>query len=72
MRLWINYWLTVSFEIPGSVHISVAKPTAGLHFLPAAYRMMYESMMELIRKEWPDQDPETEPFVLPAWTDISK
>ncbi|MCJ1451137.1 hypothetical protein MMC28_001472 [Mycoblastus sanguinarius] len=40
----------------------------GLHFLPTAYKVLYESMMELIAREWPDQDPTTLPFVFPTWT----
>ncbi|KAK3176884.1 hypothetical protein OEA41_008210 [Lepraria neglecta] len=40
----------------------------GLHFLPVAYRVLYESMMELICRTWPDQYPENVPFVFPAWT----
>lgn len=33
---------------------------------------MYESMMDLIRREWPEQDPENVPFVFPAWTEAPK
>ncbi|KAL2047086.1 hypothetical protein N7G274_001105 [Stereocaulon virgatum] len=41
----------------------------GLHFLPAAYKVLYESMMELISRTWPDQDPTSLPFVFPTWTE---
>ena len=40
----------------------------GLHFLPAAYKAMFESMMDLIGREWPDQYPENAPYVFPRWT----
>ena len=46
-----------------------AKQSAGLHFLPAAYKLLYESMMELICRTWPDQDPENLPFIFPTWTE---
>lgn len=49
-----------------------AKSIEGLHFLPAAYKLMYDSMMELIRIEWPDQDPENVPHVFPAWTEAPR
>jgi len=43
----------------------------GLHFLPLAYKILYESLMDLICRRWPDQDPTPLtglPFVLPVWT----
>lgn len=36
----------------------MAEIETGLHFRPDAYRLLYESMMDLIQKEWPDQAPE--------------
>ncbi len=56
----------LSYQIPN------AELTEGLHFLPAAYRLMYEFMMELIRNQWPDQDPENMSHVFPAWNEAPK
>ena len=44
----------------------------GLHFLPPAYKGLYESLMELIVRKWPDQDPMGIPFCLPAWTEAPR
>ena len=41
----------------------------GLHFNPSAYRVLYEELMCLIGKTWPDQMPDNLPFVLPRWDD---
>ena len=41
----------------------------GLHFSPPAYVILYEALMKLIRRTWPDQSPEALPFALPAWDD---
>ena len=43
----------------------------GLHFNPAAYQILYEEMMKVIEKTWPDQMPEKLPMVLPAWSDAA-
>lgn len=42
---------------------------AGLHLTPAGYRIVYDVVLKVIRENWPDQDPETLPFVFPAWVD---
>lgn len=39
----------------------------GLHFNPAAYKLLFEATMNLIREKWPDEDPELVPFVHPWW-----
>ncbi|QIW99946.1 hypothetical protein AMS68_005464 [Peltaster fructicola] len=39
----------------------------GLHFNPAGYKVVYDELMALIAKTWPDQRPDELPFVLPAW-----
>ena len=57
----------VSPSCPVCGYISVTELRVGLHFLPKAYKIMYNSMMELIRREWPDQDPENIPSAFPAW-----
>ncbi|MCJ1469052.1 hypothetical protein MMC07_007684 [Pseudocyphellaria aurata] len=48
----------------------------GLHFTPKAYRLLYESMIHAIHKEWPDQDPfdldKYFPYVLPDWRKFDK
>ena len=44
----------------------------GLHFLPPAYKILFESVLQLIKRIWPDQDPEYLPFCFPRWTDAPK
>ena len=44
----------------------------GLHFRPDAYRLLYESMMDLIQKEWPDQAPDNLGFIYKRWTEAPK
>ena len=44
----------------------------GLHFRPDAYRLLYNSMMDLIQKEWPDQAPDSLDFIFPAWPEAPK
>ncbi|KAG8531525.1 uncharacterized protein KY384_003154 [Bacidia gigantensis] len=44
----------------------------GLHFLPPAYKILYDELMKLIKEQWPDQQPEETSFRLPAWTDAPK
>lgn len=41
----------------------------GLHLTAEGYGVMYEEMMALIARVWPDQTPEKLPFVLPSWED---
>ena len=41
----------------------------GLHMSYLAYTFLFETVMETIHKNWPDQLPEKLPFVLPAWND---
>lgn len=41
----------------------------GLHFTRAAYGVLFEELMALIERSWPDQMPEALPFVLPRWDD---
>lgn len=44
----------------------------GLHFRPDAYRLLYDSMMDLIQKEWPDQAPDSLSFIFKAWPEAPK
>ncbi|EME45583.1 hypothetical protein DOTSEDRAFT_71327 [Dothistroma septosporum NZE10] len=39
----------------------------GLHLSPTGYRILYDEMMTLIARKWPDQMPAKLPFVLPGW-----
>jgi len=39
----------------------------GLHFNPKAYEILFEEMMRVISTHWPDQTPDSLPFVLPSW-----
>ncbi|KAL8949171.1 MAG: hypothetical protein Q9222_004703 [Ikaeria aurantiellina] len=39
----------------------------GLHLNPDAYRILFQSTMDLIKREWPDQAPDTSEYVYPAW-----
>ena len=64
--------LLVDGQSLGNSQVLSAKLATGLHFLPAAYKLMYESMMDLIRREWPDQDPESLYHVFPAWTEAPR
>ncbi|KAI5362255.1 Putative SGNH hydrolase-type esterase domain, SGNH hydrolase superfamily [Septoria linicola] len=39
----------------------------GLHLSPEGYEVLFEETMALIKKVWPDQNPDGLPFVLPRW-----
>ncbi|CAK1365053.1 Isoamyl acetate-hydrolyzing esterase 1 [Cercospora beticola] len=39
----------------------------GLHLSPEGYRVLYDEFLALIKRVWPDQDPDQLPFVLPRW-----
>ena len=39
----------------------------GLHFTRSAYKLLFEELIALIERTWPDQTPETTPMALPAW-----
>jgi len=41
----------------------------GLHFTPEGNRVLHEALMSLIADTWPDQMPDSLPFVLPRWDD---
>jgi hypothetical protein len=41
----------------------------GLHFSRSAYELLYNELMALIERTWPDEMPERLPFVLPRWDD---
>ncbi|KAK4983844.1 hypothetical protein LTR50_006971 [Elasticomyces elasticus] len=41
----------------------------GLHFNPAGYRVLFDELMKLIERTWPDQMPDKLPFLLPPWDD---
>jgi lysophospholipase L1-like esterase len=42
----------------------------GLHLSPSGYRIVYDELMALIARTWPDQIPDALPFVLPRWDDM--
>jgi lysophospholipase L1-like esterase len=42
----------------------------GLHLTPEGNKLLYESLIELVEKTWPDQTPDALPFVLPRWDDV--
>ncbi|CAD6565840.1 MAG: hypothetical protein ASARMPREDX12_006792 [Alectoria sarmentosa] len=44
----------------------------GLHFRPDAYRLLYDSMMDLIQNEWPDQAPDSLRFIFRHWQEAPK
>ncbi|PKY01342.1 GDSL Lipase/Acylhydrolase family protein [Aspergillus campestris IBT 28561] len=46
--------------------------TDGLHLTPDGYRIAYDVIMETIRRNWPDEDPERLPFVFPGWMEAPK
>lgn len=41
----------------------------GLHFSCAGYEVLFEELMGLMERNWPDQLPSKLPFVFPAWDD---
>lgn len=54
------------------VKASIAEIDTGLHFQPDAYQLLYDSMMDLIQKEWPDQAPESQSFIFRPWPEAPK
>ncbi|KAJ5815661.1 Esterase SGNH hydrolase-type subgroup [Penicillium riverlandense] len=46
--------------------------TDGLHLTPDGYRIVYDAVMQVIVRNWPDQDPEVLPMVFPSWLDAPK
>lgn len=44
----------------------------GLHLTADGYKIVYDVIMETIRTNWPDQDPEKLPMVFPGWADAPK
>lgn len=44
----------------------------GLHLAPAGYQIVYDEVLEVIRTNWPEQDPEKLPMVFPAWVEAPK
>ena len=44
----------------------------GLHLAPAGYRIVYDEVLEVIRTNWPEQDPEKLPMVFPGWVEAPK
>jgi isoamyl acetate esterase len=52
--------------------VTLAYLNIGLHFTSEGYKVMFDVVMETIRKNWPDQDPEKLPFVFPGWVDAPK
>lgn len=51
---------------PTCLHLDLS---AGLHFNPAGYDVLFQELMGVIAREWPDQTPDKLPMVLPAWND---
>lgn len=45
---------------------------SGLHLLPAGYQIVYDEVMDVIKKVWPDQLPENLNNVLPPWEQMKK
>jgi isoamyl acetate esterase len=41
----------------------------GLHFSKSAYRLLFDELIALIEKTWPDDTPDKIPFALPVWDD---
>jgi lysophospholipase L1-like esterase len=41
----------------------------GLHLSPEGYRALFDELMNLVGREYPDQIPDKLPFVLPRWDD---
>lgn len=43
--------------------------TDGLHLAPSGYEVLYEELMAVIAKTWPEQVPDRLPYVFPSWAD---
>ena len=50
----------------------VADIFEGLHFLPPAYKILYESLRKLIGNKWPDFMPGNTSFQLPVWSEAPR
>ncbi|KAI4110512.1 MAG: hypothetical protein LQ339_001378 [Xanthoria mediterranea] len=76
LDLWSIFMDAAGYEpgkpLPGSKK-TVKSPilgqllSDGLHFTPQAYKVLFESTMEVIKREWPEQDPDELQFVHPTW-----
>lgn len=59
---------TLSGAHPGNTNWLII----GLHLTPAGYRIVYDELMEVIRTNWPGQDPDKLPFIFPPWVEAPK
>ncbi|EME85124.1 uncharacterized protein MYCFIDRAFT_153196 [Pseudocercospora fijiensis CIRAD86] len=41
----------------------------GLHLSPAGYKVLYEELLQLINRTWPEESPDQLAFVFPRWDD---
>ncbi|OCL09250.1 SGNH hydrolase [Glonium stellatum] len=68
---------SIGEPVPGSLNvvqnsILVDLLHDGLHFNPMGYQILYDELMKLIAKQWPDQLPDNLPYVLPRWNEPSE
>lgn len=54
------------FELTGYIHRR-AKWHLGLHFTGCGYRIMYDTVMQSVKSNWPDLLPEALPMVFEHW-----
>ena len=59
-------------EIAVLMKAGAAEIDTGLHFRPEGYRLLFDSMMGLIHKEWPDQAPDNLSFIFRPWAEAPK
>ncbi|KAL9603491.1 MAG: hypothetical protein Q9219_001178 [cf. Caloplaca sp. 3 TL-2023] len=76
--LWSSIMFGAGYEPGQDQHLPGSKMTErntflddvlrdGLHFSPLGYELLFQAIMELIERQWPDQRPEQLNFVHPAW-----
>ncbi|KAF2751232.1 SGNH hydrolase [Sporormia fimetaria CBS 119925] len=83
VNLWMSFMSKAGFDpdtwqtgqpLPGSMSLpqnDVLKELLydGLHFNPAAYKILFNEIMDVVAKNWPHQLPQNLPMVFPAWSD---
>ncbi|KAL8732022.1 MAG: hypothetical protein Q9166_002974 [cf. Caloplaca sp. 2 TL-2023] len=76
LDLWSIFMETAGYEsgktLPGSKKternaVLGSLLSDGLHFTPKAYKLLFDSTMDVIKREWPEQDPNGLQYVHPTW-----
>lgn len=81
LDLWLSMMVDAGFDmngdeelIPGSRYVEKNDILQdylrdGLHLSREAYKILFEELMRLIEREWPEEAPEKIPFAFPTWDD---